>query len=543
VGRGALLLPGLLAGLLACGCPEETPSPAQGVGEPQPVVSATPVASSVQRPDDFPCSRRCRAVLGPELAELETTGILLKHHLVPALQAAEVREALGAGRLAGVEGLLAIGDLAEDLYLAAPALAELDRPPAPTEAEVEARYRAGPDRWIEPGRVAFVQAHLLRQGPEAEAAARSAVGDFYDQLSAGVQPGKREEALFALNHEPLRAIPPGDPLYELVGQPVGSIAGPFDGGPAVVALVTASEPETHRPLEEVRDEIVAELVREELGRRRGDLVERASRSFPITLEPGYGKAPLAGGEPVGRVGSLPIDRHLITATQALRPDFRLERAPEAFEPLLVEHYAGPRALAAAERERGAHEQEPATAELAQVRRMAEDRLLAGLWEGVVEAEVRADGSRLRGWYDDHEDRFVVRGDVDVLIAWLHDSRSGTASAARTELELRADRGEFDPDLKARGDGFTVKWEPGITDVIGPALYEAVKGLDPGEVSGPLALDGATVLVSPTRRTPDRVVPFDEARDECVARVTQEETERRLAKLYRRARELVPPGFE
>jgi hypothetical protein len=544
MGRGALLLVGSLAGLMACGGPDGSSPPRGATGPATPASSSTPGAIVDSRPDDFPCTRRCRAVLGSELADVANARDLVKHHLLPALQAAEVREALGPGGLSGVDGLALVGDLAEDLYLAAPALAELERPPLHDEADVEARYETEGHRWVEPGRVAFVQAWLQPGGGrEAEEAARSAVGDFYERLRAGERPAKLQDALYSLNHEPLRAIPPGDPLYELVGAPVGAVAGPFSNGPPIVALVTASEPETRRPLEEVRAEIEAELVGEELERRRRSLAERAARRFPVALEPGYGATPLAGGRPVGRVGALPIDRHLVTATRSLQPQFRRSRDRAVFERLLVQHYAGPRTLAAEERERGVHEQETVASELARVRRMAEDRLVAPLWWGLVRQQGAADASRVRGWYDDHPDRWVVRGDVDVLIAVLHDSEPGTASAARPELELRADRGEFDRQLKAHGDGYTVKWEPGITVASGPVLYAAVEGLEPGEVSGATLLGRRTVLACPTRRTPDRVVPFGEAREQCAVRVAQEEAERRLADLHRQARELVPQGFE
>ena len=544
--RSSLLLPVVLAGLVACGCPEreQVAGPAADavdLGLPPPG-GASSASRGAPPPPDFPCSARCKAVFGPELARANSATSLVKHHLLPALQAGEVREALGPG-VGSARGFGLVGDLAEDLYLAAPELAALDAPPSFTEAELKSRYERDRDRWLLLGRVAFVQAQLLQDTPEAEVAARAAVRELLAVVQDGREPFKRTDELVVLNYEPLRPIAPGDRLYELVGQPVGAIVGPLGSGAPVVAVVTASEPETYRPLHEVRSQIEAELVQEELERRRRELLDRAARAFPVALERGYARNTSDVGEVFGRLGSQPIDRDLMVATQSLSPSFHLERDPAAFEPLLLEHCAAPRMLAAAQRQEGVHEAPGVVEELAVVRRIAEDRLLACRWPLVVAGLVEADGSRPREWYEEHPDRFSVPGDVDLLIAYLPTTSTQAAVAARAELEIRADRGEFGQGPKFRGDGFIITWEPQVTARVEPVLYAAASEVDIGEVAGPVPFGDGTALLLPTRRTPDGLMPFEDAREECLARVIQEETDARLDTLRRRARAMVPSGFE
>lgn len=181
------------------------------------------------------------------------------------------------------------------------------------------------------------------------------------------------------------------------------------------------------------------------------------------------------------------------------------------------------------------EQDPALA--AWLKAKEEELLLERLRDQEVERRIEATPEAARRYYETHAERFMQPEEilvVEILVATRQEAeallqriRAGEGAA---ELARR-----YSLRHGAQHQGGHLRLQPYKKAVFGP-LLDAVGEAKPGELRGPIQMEGGYSVVEVKERIPPRLQPFDQALPQVLYWFKNQEEERLFAALLHRLRE-------
>ncbi|HEX7127785.1 MAG TPA: peptidyl-prolyl cis-trans isomerase [Thermodesulfobacteriota bacterium] len=158
---------------------------------------------------------------------------------------------------------------------------------------------------------------------------------------------------------------------------------------------------------------------------------------------------------------------------------------------------------------------------------------------LVRGSLSIPDSRLRAYYEANAARFTPPASVRLRLLLVpvspgaSDAERAIARAEAQALRLRALNGEpFEDLVKAhsRGPAAEEGGDLGVMPAaaLDPRFEEAIKGLEPGQVSEPVVLDGGVALLQLVTREGGEPRPFEEVRDEIYRKLYDEEFEKAVS---------------
>lgn len=155
---------------------------------------------------------------------------------------------------------------------------------------------------------------------------------------------------------------------------------------------------------------------------------------------------------------------------------------------------------------------------------------------LVRGSLSIPDSRLKAYYEANTARFTPPASVRLRLLLVPVSAGGSdaeraiARAEAQALRVRAVNGEpFEELVKAHSKGPAAEegGDLGImpAGALDPRFEEAVKGLEPGQVSLPVMLEGGVALLQLVAREGGQPRPFEQVRDQIYRRLYDEEFEK------------------